>query len=549
MEAHSPHSSLRDLIGPGYIGPIWSGGQEILRRIFVTVRDGQWREVAPTQWETSVDQASGSIVFNARHASKAVDFEWRGQLHLNEDSREVRFAFEGRALRDMDVCRVGLVVLHPVDSMVGSELSVHGTVARAIAPQRVVDGVPQAMTEPFSSLVIERADFGRLELELAGDLFEIEDQRNWGDASFKTYCTPLRLGFPRVMKAGAEVAHSVAARFKPPMASLASAAADRASSAWPNRRERHGSVFPMLGREQDAASLLRNPSDSHLSWHHIHFEASRDEHFAAIKTALDSNPSLIVELQLEVDAEHPLAATWVTLISTYQERIARLLVCGSRGSLPTTRAIDRVRRAVDAAGAPGLPLLANTRGYFVEFNRGHRLEACVSGIAFPLSPTVHSDDVATIVENVSIIDDIAETARSLTNPSQLAISPLALYYPSGPSNVPPALIKPWVAATLCYAGLAGITTVTLSANMLGALDVKRPDTQRFIASLLECAGREVVPLDARLPSGVHAIRFLARGDGLGSALVANLNPRSVQFSSVEIPQFGTAWIEPEHLRA
>ena len=29
-----------------------------------------------------------------------------------------------------------------------------------------------------------------------GDIFEMEDQRNWTDASYKIYSTPLRLPFP-----------------------------------------------------------------------------------------------------------------------------------------------------------------------------------------------------------------------------------------------------------------------------------------------------------------------------------------------------------------
>jgi hypothetical protein len=93
--------------------------------------------------------------------------------------------------------------------------------------------------------------------------------------------------------------------------------------------------------------------------------------------------------------------------------------------------------------------------------------------------------------------------------------------------------------------LAGITSVTLSASLLSALDVKRPDTQRFISRLLECIGHEVAPFDAPLPSGMHAIRFLARGHGTARALVANLNPRPLKVESVEIPQFGTTWIDPE----
>lgn len=33
-------------------------------------------------------------------------------------------------------------------------------------------------------------------LSLTGETFETEDHRNWGDASFKTYCTPISLPFP-----------------------------------------------------------------------------------------------------------------------------------------------------------------------------------------------------------------------------------------------------------------------------------------------------------------------------------------------------------------
>jgi hypothetical protein len=531
------------------VGPIWCDGHEILRRIFVTVRDGRWREVAPTQWETSVDEASGSIAFNARHTSDAVDFEWRGQLRLSEDSRELRFAFEGRALRDMDVCRLGLVVLHSVESMVGSGLSANGnerfTIERAIAPQPVVDGMPQAMTDPFSALVIERPDFGRLALKFSGDQFEIEDQRNWGDASFKTYCTPLRMGFPRAVKAGAAIAHSVEARFEPAAARPGSAAPHRAASSWSRVRAHQGNVFPALGREHDAASLLRNPSDSAPRWHHYLFDVTQDEHIASVQAAFDSNPSLAAELRLEVGGDQPQPRGLVALLSKHQERVSRLLVCGPGNSLPATSAVERLRKAVDTSGAPGLPLLAATRGHFVEFNRVRPFDACVSGIAFPFTPTVHSDDVATIVDNVPMIEDIAETARHLTGLSQLAISPLSLYSPSASSNNPPALVKPWIASMLCDAALAGITSVTLSASLLDAMDPKRPDTQRFISSLLERVGHEVAPLDAPLLSGVHAIRFLARGPGPATALVANLNPRPVQLSSVEISQFATTWIEPE----
>jgi D-apionolactonase len=47
------------------------------------------------------------------------------------------------------------------------------------------------------------------EVWFEGDLFEMEDQRAWIDASYKTYCTPLRLGHPVEIRKGTRVRQSV----------------------------------------------------------------------------------------------------------------------------------------------------------------------------------------------------------------------------------------------------------------------------------------------------------------------------------------------------
>jgi hypothetical protein len=46
-------------------------------------------------------------------------------------------------------------------------------------------------------------------LSFIGDVFETEDQRNWTDASFKTYSTPLSRPFPVSVAAGTVVRQSV----------------------------------------------------------------------------------------------------------------------------------------------------------------------------------------------------------------------------------------------------------------------------------------------------------------------------------------------------
>src|SRR4051794_18085615 len=103
---------MNDLVKHGSIGPIWSDGSEIIRRIFVTVRDKNWQEIAPQHWETAVDHASGDVLISARHTSDLVDFAWRGEFKVMDHGRKATFSFSGEVLKDMDVCRLGLVVLH-----------------------------------------------------------------------------------------------------------------------------------------------------------------------------------------------------------------------------------------------------------------------------------------------------------------------------------------------------------------------------------------------------------------------------------------------------
>src|SRR4029079_9182209 len=47
-------------------------------------------------------------------------------------------------------------------------------------------------------------------IHFEGDQFEMEDQRNWSDASFKTYCTPQSRPKPMLVRPGDQVQQAVA---------------------------------------------------------------------------------------------------------------------------------------------------------------------------------------------------------------------------------------------------------------------------------------------------------------------------------------------------
>src|ERR1700722_18528362 len=104
------NNSMHELIRSNGFGPFYHDGLEFLRRIFVTVRDRDWCEVSPTQWNCRVKESERLIDVTARHTSELVDFEWQGTLYCSANGRELHFEIAGRALKNMDVCRVGMVV-------------------------------------------------------------------------------------------------------------------------------------------------------------------------------------------------------------------------------------------------------------------------------------------------------------------------------------------------------------------------------------------------------------------------------------------------------
>ena len=78
----------------------------------------------------------------------------------------------------------------------------HGS---TVAPQPILNGLDLPLVPAFSRLEIEVTDGLTLTVELEGDLFEMEDQRNWTDGSFKTFSTPLALPVPFLLRAGQRI--------------------------------------------------------------------------------------------------------------------------------------------------------------------------------------------------------------------------------------------------------------------------------------------------------------------------------------------------------
>ena len=115
--------------------------------------------------------------------------------------------------------RIGFCVLHPIHECAGAACQIEhvdGTIETTrfphyIAPQALVDGIIHPVY-PFADLraMAHEVQPGVwADVRFEGESFEMEDQRNWTDASFKTYGTPLRLPFPAEVASGTRITQSV----------------------------------------------------------------------------------------------------------------------------------------------------------------------------------------------------------------------------------------------------------------------------------------------------------------------------------------------------
>jgi len=195
-----------------------AGGSECLRMVSLVVRDSAWRTLAPSNL---VERTKGERwTVDGRTVVGPGTLLWRLALLPRARGMEVRAALRARG--EVVTNRSGLVVLLPATIFAGARFVVchadaseeHGVLPRNIAPH-----------QPLRDAAALRVSVPRgpaLAFTFAGDTFEMEDQRNWLDPTFKLYNRPLSKPFPYRIRDGAESTKSALIRI--PRSSVSSRA-------------------------------------------------------------------------------------------------------------------------------------------------------------------------------------------------------------------------------------------------------------------------------------------------------------------------------------
>jgi D-apionolactonase len=468
------------------------GAREVLRRVYVTVRDGRWLTIPGTISDIAVEEGAArfSAVLTGEHAAGEVHFRWRGRLEGAADGT-VRFELDGEALTSFEKNRIGLCVLHPVDECAGRACRVEhtgGAVADGEFPYLIA---PESPFTDIRALTHDVAPGLRAEVRLEGEAFEMEDQRNWSDASYKTYPTPQSLPKPVKIAAGTRVQQSVTLRLVPaPGVSVESGSAAPDPIAFEPIDGAPALPLPRLGTalcSWRSEPLLAEERARLAALNLGHLRAdlvpSRPDFAPAFALAAAEAAALGLPLELAVSLSPDAGAAAAELdlvCAAWSERRPSLaaVVIVPLGRGPTTVAQVALARARlgPLLGNGAVPLAGGSNAHFTEVNRQRAVAEVVDVLSFPSTPLVHLADDDTLIENLAALPWIADTARSFAGARTLALSPVTLRRLPAPPPAPgapspggapytdsrqgTALVAAWTACHLAAAARAGVRRLT-----------------------------------------------------------------------------------------
>lgn len=422
----------------GALRSVYLGTCEVLRGLYAAVRDHNWCTIAPRflSYEVEAQVDAFQIHFEAEHVDGEVDFVWLGTI-TGSNEGEITFTFDGQARRAFCKNRIGFCILHPME-LAGAALEVE-------TPEGSIQSVfPEHISphQPFKEIVAMRytcapAQIGepelRMELRCSGELFEMEDQRNWTDASYKTYCTPLHLPYPVQIAAGERIAQSITLRpLSYPNASTQHALPSAEHVSVSVKMARAGRL-PMLGfGVARHIAAYSNRESAHLralqpAYLWAELDLARADWRGTLRKAWEDASLLQTELELSVvcdDAGHELAPLFHFLA---EQHIAIVrLCCFSHASHVTTRVMLEQARACRTTAGLSMKLGAGSRANFTELNRADLPLDLAELVEYPINPQVHAFDNLSLVETLQAQAVTAHNAQRIVSGLPLNVGPVTL---------------------------------------------------------------------------------------------------------------------------
>jgi len=531
-------------------------GNEVAQTITFSVRDKFWGTVESADWTTSIEDEGDSfgVEMSGRFTSDEIDLEAVVTLRTDSDG-SLTYGVRAIALRDFERARIGICVLHP--------MTLSGRPLHVTTPEKTYSTVFPVDVSPsrsISSIVALRhgvGDGGEVLYEFEGDLFEFEDQRNWTDASYKTFCTPLTLPWPVLVRSGEVIEQQVristigkwprlAVRSSTPRPNLARGQVDLGNE---------GGAIPSIG-------VLAGPGSKEL-------EVAKELGVSHVRITLDVRSESLAEdlatahqiltgsdigIEVEIIADDPADLAGLgPVIAQLGDRLRWFYVFDRRTQTTPKSfgpAIDGLRDIVGplAGGGSGSNFGA------INFNIDDIALDSLDVLSFPMSPQGHYTDHFSFLTNLDAQGTVAANGRRIAGDRRLSIGPITLLprRAGEPQTSDPRsaslLAAAWTVASL--GELIGSGADALTYHQLGEpAGVVDPDgglnpTYHLLADLAEYSNSRYLPVQLDLDR-IRVSMIALRHKSEVMILVANLDSESVDVDIVLASSDGTVCILDE----
>ncbi|MDN4609885.1 hypothetical protein [Arthrobacter burdickii] len=396
-------------------------GVLVLRSIRAVSRDRDWGTVPVSVLSLTHgdggsdagDETAGTTTFRLRYDGQGIAAD--ADLHLHTDGDRLTITFTLTATRSFDTNRTGLVVLHP-PQVAGSPFRVvhtDGSSERTQFPDRISPHQP-ALNIAALEWSVDGLD---LKAQFIGDTFEMEDQRNWTDASFKTYSRPLALPFPYRVEAGETTIQQIELTAVP------------AAATSPQAPAAQGTLIRLIDAGRPAPQIGVGAPPPTTSVQHglppadvILVELKGDDPDPAATLTRAAAAGLPLDIRLVVDAPARVAEL-VALAAPLLP--LRLAVFSSETHVTEPELWEALVGAVGDLGFE-TELVGGARSHFTELNRTHARLPAFPSWAISLTPQMHARDTFQLEECIGMQRRVAADATKIIGGAPLHVGPVTL---------------------------------------------------------------------------------------------------------------------------
>ncbi len=520
------------------------GDVEVLRAIAFQVRDRNWDTPEPLVTNLVVEQEKTGfrVTFDALCRSADGELPWVAEI-IGEADGTLRFTGTARPQADFLTNRTGFVILHPLAGVAGRPVEIihtSGEKRQARFPE-LID--PEQCFLDIRSIAHEVAPGVWATCRMEGDTWEMEDHRNWLDASFKTYVRPLALPFPYTLAGGSETTQSVTLKFSGRSGAPSAAKGPRpVAITFADSQARMPAIGLRVGTEtyaetMRAADLGRRTGIGLVNARfdpRADHDVQRLRHLGELAQALGARLALELVVPCRRDPARELAdfALMLRQSAIRPESIA-VAVAEDRlrlvpGPPPPDLALLGAVYGAARDQFPGVTIGGGTFGFFAELNRNWPPFGLIDYITHIATSVVHAADDRSMMENLETLPAMARTVRAFAGAVPYRLIALSLGLDSGPYGEPApnpdntrrTLVRrdprqrglfaaAWTLGALAEAAHSGVAAVTPAA-LAGDLGI------------VECGDR------LSLHPVYHVVRGLARAAGSVVAGTVSSDPARVR---------------------